>query len=85
MGCLLMAAALQHMAKGHQVAVDVGSGILQGVAHARLRRQVDHRAKAILRKEGCAILAPGQIHLHKPELGPGSEAGPGGRVSVGGE
>jgi tRNA threonylcarbamoyladenosine modification (KEOPS) complex Cgi121 subunit len=46
-----VAAALKHIHEAHQIAVDVGIGIEQRVAHPGLRRQVDHALETFVGKQ----------------------------------
>ena len=47
----VVAAALQHMAKAHQVGLDVGGRVLDRIAHPSLGRQVHHLLR-LVRSEG---------------------------------
>ena len=76
---LLVAAALQHMAHRHQVALHVGAGILQGVAHAGLGRQVDQPVGPHGRQQRRQRRAIGQVELMKP---PGARAAAGGCLGL---
>ena len=49
---LIVPATFQQVGKADDVGVDVGVGVLQGIAHSRLRRQVDHRVETMLCKQG---------------------------------
>ena len=57
----VVAAALQDVAKTHQVGLDVGGGILQGIPHPRLGGEVHHSPGLGGRKQSRHRLAIGEI------------------------
>lgn len=63
----LMPAPLQEIEEAHDVAVDIGLGVGQGVPHAGLGGQVHDPLNGLARKQsghGCAV---GQIQLEESE------------------
>jgi hypothetical protein len=60
-----MPAALQHVHEADEVAVDVGMRVLQRIAHAGLRRQVDHAVEALAGKQPLHAGAVGDVELTK--------------------
>lgn len=46
-----MPACLQDVEEAHDVALDVGARVLDGVAHARLRREVHDDVELMLREQ----------------------------------
>ena len=55
---LRMAATFQNVQKSFDVAVRIGMRVHQGIAHTRLRRQMDHAPDRLLREQ---LLHPGPI------------------------
>ena len=49
----LLAAALQDVQESDDVALHVGMGILDGIAHARLRGQMHHALELLARESAC--------------------------------
>ena len=64
-----MAAGLEHVHETDDVAVDVGVGVLQRVAHAGLRGQVDDALGRELAERGVQRRAILQRRPHEPEAG----------------
>mmetsp|Transcript_59449 Transcript_59449/g.140639 ORF Transcript_59449/g.140639 Transcript_59449/m.140639 type:complete len:306 (+) Transcript_59449:1652-2569(+) len=62
-----VAAAFQDVGEADDVAVDVGVGVLDRVAHPGLRRQVHHPVEALFGKQLGHALAVGHVHLHEAE------------------
>ncbi len=60
-----MAAAFEHMAKTHQIALDVGAGVLQRMAHPGLGSQMHHGTGPHAGKQGRQGLAVDQIQGFK--------------------
>ena len=61
----VVAAALQNIDEADKVAVDVGVRVLQGIAHACLRRQVHDHIKLLGFEQLRRLLAVGQFLLRK--------------------
>ena len=62
-----MPAALQHVHEADDVAVDVGMRVLQRIAHAGLRRQVDHTVETLAGKEIGHAGTVGNVELDEAE------------------
>lgn len=63
-----MAATFQNIGKAHDITLDIGVGVLHGVAHTRLGSKVDDALKLFGGKQlrnGCVI---GNIHPLHPEI-----------------
>ena len=63
-----VAATFENVEKAREIGIEVGMGILQRVAHARLRGQVHHRTEAAVAEDGLGTLAVGKIELVKSEV-----------------
>ena len=63
----VVAAGLQDVEEPNEVTVDVGLGILDGVAHAGLRSEVDHDIEAILGKQVLDERRVAQVTAHEGE------------------
>ena len=55
--------------EAHNVALDIGPGVLQGVPNPRLRREMDHAVKIVLGKQRVDYLSVGQITSYKGKPG----------------
>ena len=62
-------AALQHVRRADDVAVDVREWILDRIPHARLRGQVDHALEFLAREQRRHAGAVGQVELDEAEPG----------------
>ena len=51
MFAIVMAAPLQHVDKAIDICIDIRMGMLQRIAHAGLRREMDDHGKAVLREQ----------------------------------
>ena len=60
-------AALEHVQRADDVAVDVGVRVLERVAHARLRGEVDHALELLAREQRRHARAVGEVELHEAE------------------
>ena len=65
------AAAFQKVDEAEHVALHVGEGIFQGVAHAGLSGQVDGRVEGAFFKELHETVAVLKVHFHEAEAGEG--------------
>src|SRR5262245_52106601 len=63
----MMATAFQDVGEPLQVGVDIGMRVLQRVAHAGLRREVDDTRKAVLGKQLCYTGAVSEVQLDETE------------------
>lgn len=61
-------APFQHVDKAFQIGIGVSVRILQRIADARLRRQMDNNRKAMLSEKRFHSSAISQIELHKREI-----------------
>src|SRR5680860_470016 len=66
----LVPAPLQHVEETHQVAVYVGVGVLQRIAHTGLSRHVGHPVEALSLKETFHPLPVRQVQPDKAEIFP---------------
>src|SRR5680860_58059 len=66
----LVPAPLQHVQETHQVAVYVGVGVLQRIAHTGLSRHVGHPLEALSLKETFHPLPVRQVQPDKAEIFP---------------
>ncbi len=48
---IVVTAALQHVDEALEIRIDIGVGILQRIANAGLRREMDHDGKSMLREQ----------------------------------
>ena len=64
----MVPARLQDVVKPNDVALNVNVGVLDGVPHPRLSRQVDHNVKLILLEQAVHQLAVGNATLHEAIL-----------------
>ena len=67
----VMTAGFQHIDEAHQIGVDIGVGILDGVTHSRLRGQIDHSLWTIFLEgfhQRHPVFQTG-AHLSKASLG----------------
>jgi hypothetical protein len=62
-----MPTALEHVHEADEVAVHVGMGVLQRIAHASLRREVDDAVEAFGREEGFHARPVGDVELDEAE------------------
>ena len=67
----VVAAAFQQIAEARQVGIDVGSGILQAVAHSGLGRQIDHVAETPAPEKFGHAPAVGQVQKLEAKAGGG--------------
>ena len=58
---LVLAAAFKNMPKAQQVGIEVRFRILEAVAHASLRRKVDHMCESLAGKQGSHGRAIGHV------------------------
>jgi hypothetical protein len=56
------------MLEAHNIALDVGTGILKGVPNPRLRREMDHVIELVLGEERVNDPIVSQITPHKGKL-----------------
>jgi hypothetical protein len=76
----VLATAFEHVHEADQIAVDVGVGVEQRVAHAGLGGQVDHALETFA-GEQCGHRRPiGDIHLDEAKIALPRQHGPGGRA-----
>ena len=61
-------AALEHVERAGDVAVDVRLRVLERITHAGLRGQVDDARKFLAREQRLHAALVGEIHLHETEL-----------------
>ncbi len=66
----VMAAAFEHMQEARDVGVDISVGVVKGVAHAGLGREVDDAVGLLLGEYRLDDLAFGQIRLDEAEAVP---------------
>ena len=66
---LVVATAFEDMKEADNIAVYIGMGIIQGVAHACLSCQIDHGIGLGVGKKLLHAGAIAQIHLEKLEIG----------------
>lgn len=64
----VMPAALQHVDEALDVGIDVGVRVLERIAHAGLRCQINDDGEAMLREKRPHRRAVCQIELHEPEV-----------------
>lgn len=62
-----MAAGLEHVEEADEVALEVGARVLDGIAHARLGRQVNHNIEAVLGEQALDEGGVAQIAANKGE------------------
>ena len=62
----MVSARLQDVVEAHDVALDIDIGVVDAVAHARLRGQVDHNVGLILPEHPAHQLAVGNAPAHEP-------------------
>src|SRR5258707_9356504 len=67
-------AAFEDVTEADEVRIDVGLGILERVAHARLRREMDHRIELLAREERAHRRAIGDVAAYELELSLAREA-----------
>ena len=63
----VVATAFENIDEADHVAIDIGMGILQRIAHTGLRREVDHALRAFRREQGGNALAIGDIQPRQLE------------------
>ena len=63
----VVTAALEHVRRAHDVAVDVGERVLDRVTDPRLRREVDHPLELLLREEIRHPRAIREVELDEAE------------------
>ncbi len=63
----VMAASFQNVKKAFDIGIHIGMGMLQRIADAGLRREMDDDGKAVLRKQRLDGVAIGQIEPGKAE------------------
>lgn len=63
-----VAAALQNVGKAHHIAFNVRMRVLQRIAHARLRRQMNDSVKLLTGKQTGDAITIRHIELHKGEV-----------------
>jgi len=66
---LVMAAAFEQVDETHHVALDVGVGVFQRIAHPRLGREIDGAVEALGGEQRFHRLALRHIHLDEAEAG----------------
>jgi hypothetical protein len=69
-----MAAAFEDVDEADQVAVDIGMRVLQRVAHAGLRREIDHALRAFCREKRGDAGAVGDVEARQRKRGLGAAA-----------
>ena len=77
----MIATAFKDIEKPHHVVLYVGVGIVDGIAHTGLPRQVAHMGKLAVGHQVLHGLAVGDVHLLEPYVGPCAARG--GKVTVG--
>jgi len=69
----VLPASLQHVANAHQVALQVGPGVLQRVAHPGLRGQVDHALRPVAGKQRVQARGIGNVAFGEGKARVGAE------------
>ena len=67
MPAAIVAAALEDVGEAGQIGIHIGVRIDQRIAHAGLRREMNHIGKAMLREQRCHALAIGKVELDETE------------------
>ena len=67
----VVAAALQDVAEAHQIALDIGRGILERVTHPRLRSEVHHHLRPLVREQTIERLGILQSQTVEPPFARG--------------
>lgn len=62
-----MAACLEDVKETHEVALEVGARVLDGVAHARLGREVHHDVESVLGEQALDEGGVAQVAAHEGE------------------
>lgn len=63
----VVAACLEDIEKAHEIALEVGARVLDGVADARLRREVHNDVEAVLREQALDKGGVAQVATHEGE------------------
>lgn len=63
----MVAACLEDIEKAHEIALEVGARVLDGVADARLRREVHNDVEAVLREQAFDKGGVAQVATHEGE------------------
>ena len=66
---IVVTAAFQDVDEALEIGIDIGMGMLQRVAHAGLRREMDHHGEATLSEQRLCRRTVGEVELHKAEVG----------------
>ena|SRR5207302_8885178 len=64
----VMAAAFQYIQKTHDIAVDIGMGVHQRIAHASLRGEVDNALEAPVAEQIFHAESVGHVKLDEVEI-----------------
>ena len=67
----VVAAGLEHVEEADEVALEVGARVLDGVADARLRREVHNNVEAVLREQALDEGGVAQVAAHESEAAVG--------------
>ena len=71
----VVAAAFEHVQEAGDVGVDIGVGVVEGIADARLRREVDDPLEALLGESGLDRRPVSKIGLDEAEAFSTRQAG----------
>ena len=78
----VLAAALEDVHEAHQIAIDVGVGVEQRVAHTGLGRQVNHALETFSGEQRGHRRPVGDVHLDEAKIALPRQAGQAGALEA---